>query len=314
MKKYLVILAMVPFLALSCRKKEVSEAAAPAVNPGNTTLRFNFDSANETKDISWQIDGMPLSAGNMGAAKVRRGEHKIVVKAAGLSGEFNLDAASDLPLFVEFTVENNEIKPLFARNSRPNAKLVVKSNPSGASLFVNRRSMGNTPVAIDLLAAGEELEVILTAPGYKLAKKTVKLSENINKEFITMKPLAEGESVLETSLEKPLTKLSIDSPDSPGAKILLNGIDIHRVTPQKDLELPIGLYNVTLVRADGVKFTFKTELLADKPAVVSENIKDREPPTGPVPGLLVPSEITEPSGEEGAGEGGHHHHGGHHGH
>ncbi len=314
MKKYLVFIAATARLIASCNQKNGSPAETPAGNPGNTTLRFNFESAGGTKDIAWQIDGTPLSAGNRGAAKIRRGAHKLKVTAKGQSGEFNLDAASDVPLFVEFTAVNGTIKPLWALEGRPEAKLIVKSSPSGASLFINRRPVGNTPVAVDLLAIGQDLEIILTSPGYKMAQKTVNISQKVNKAHVTLTPLAEGESVLDSALEKPLTTLSIDAPDSPGSKIYLNGIDIHRVTPQKDLKLPIGLYNVTLERADGVKFTFKTELLAEKPAVVSENIKDREPPTGPVPGLLVPSEITEPSGDGASEEGEEHHHHGHHHH
>ncbi len=280
--KRLLFLAGLAVLLVACTKGSAptSEVENKVHKPSAPWfIRYDFDDLQPVKDLAWKFDDQLISKKNKGVIKTEYGKHKIALAADGQKADFNIDSATDLPLFVKFRAyDNGALGSVFAAKKEPTTTLVIKSEPRGALAFIDRHAVGATPLAVGLIGTEHEVEVILTDKEHKLFKTMVKAQNKpLTEQLFTMEPLAPGESFLNTALERPLSSLTIETPDSPGAKIFINGIDVKLVTPQVDLPLPIGPYVVILERADGARFKFATELVFGKKAVISENIKDREP-------------------------------------
>lgn len=305
------ILCLSLFSLAACQKpapQQPEQKSAAAKKLGSTTLRVNFHGDIAQKKLSWLVDDTLVSSNKRAAVALSRTQHQLTVDFDGQKNNFQLDAGTDLPLFVEFEERDGRVASVFAKDKPALSNLVIKSEPTGAYVFINRRPYGNTPVSVGLFSADQEVEVILTRPGYRMSQQKVTInSDKFNKVVMTMKALEEGESPMNSALPKPISSISIDAPDSPGSKVLINNIDIKRVTPIEKLDLPIGQYNVTIVRADGSSFTFQAELEEGHETVIKENLVGREVPSGKKPGVLEHSPIVDgPAAPEHEG---HHHHG-----
>ncbi len=172
---------------------------------------------------------------------------------------------NDLPLgehFVEVTKENfntwsqkidvNEYKviQLVANLQATSASISVDSNPEGATVYLNGKNKGITPVKIEDLDAGD---YTLTVEKDGFAPYTEKIT------------VSKGETVVRNiTLKKAITELSIDS-EPEGAELYLNGKDIGK-TPFKQLNISPGTYNVKILKDGYLPFVTKITVKKGVPA------------------------------------------------
>ncbi len=172
---------------------------------------------------------------------------------------------NDLPLgehFVEVTKENfttwsqkievNEYKviQLFANLQAVSASISVDSDPEGATVYLNGKSEGVTPLKIENLDAGDYL-LKIEKSGF--APYTEKIT------------ISKGETVIRNiTLKKAETVLSIDS-DPEGAELYLNGKDVGK-TPFEQVNITPGTYNVKILKEGYLPFVTKITVKKGIPA------------------------------------------------
>ena len=171
----------------------------------------------------------------------------------------------DLPLgehFVEVKKENfgtwsqkidvNEYKviQLVANLQATSASISVDSDPEGATVYLNGKNEGVTPVKIENLDAGN---YILKIEKEGFAPYTEKIT------------ISKGETIIRNiTLKKAETVLSIDS-EPEGAELFLNGEDVGK-TPFKKLNIKPGIYNVKIVKDGYLPFVTKITVKKGVPA------------------------------------------------
>jgi len=106
--------------------------------------------------------------------------------------------------------------------------LVVQSNPSGATLFVDGRNEGITPKSIDRIEQGER-EITLELPGFRPYRRKV---------LITPKEVARVDATL-TALPGGLSIATLPT----GARVYING-ELQGESPVNLEEVAPGAYNV----------------------------------------------------------------------
>ncbi len=171
----------------------------------------------------------------------------------------------DLPLgehFVEVTKENfntwsqkidvSEYKviQLMANLQATSASISVDSDPEGATVYINDKQKGVTPLKVGNLDAGD---YTLRVEKEGFAPYTEKIT------------VSKGETVTRNiALKKAETVLSIDS-DPEGAELFLNGEDVGK-TPFKKLNIKPGAYNIKIVKEGYLPFVTKITVKKGVPA------------------------------------------------
>ncbi len=129
---------------------------------------------------------------------------------------------------VEFSVENRIPKRVAVDMVSTSGRLVVDSSPIGATLFVDGRDEGATPVSLERVAEGQR-ELLLQLPGYEPYRATVEVRPG---------EAARLDATL-TPLPGSLGVVSIPN----GARIYLNG-EPRGEAPLNLGDLPPGAYNL----------------------------------------------------------------------
>jgi len=112
------------------------------------------------------------------------------------------------------------------------SEVYIRSTPSGASIAINGKTAGVTPLALPVLAPGKHL-VVAALRGFRTLYKTIVIEPD-------------QRTVLDLPLE-PLTGLLLIQSTPAGAEIEINGV--HRgSTPVLVAELPLGSYRVLLAK------------------------------------------------------------------
>jgi predicted DNA-binding antitoxin AbrB/MazE fold protein len=117
--------------------------------------------------------------------------------------------------------------------------IVIKSTPSGASVFLDDEKMnGSTPIEISDVSAGDAHKITVKKKGYANGVQTVTLKPGERKE-------------VEVALKQLLGEVRISS-DPPGARVYLDDKDMARKTPTRLFGLSPGTYRVRL-KKEGYK-------------------------------------------------------------
>ena len=128
--------------------------------------------------------------------------------------------------------ESYKVIQLVATLQPQSASLSVDSTPQGATVYLNDKNMGVTPIVINDLDAGD-YDLKLTMDGYAPYEEqiTVNKGEEVDKNI---------------TLEKASTVLSIDSKPT-GAEIFINGKGSGK-TPFKQINIKPGTYKIKIVK------------------------------------------------------------------
>ena len=128
--------------------------------------------------------------------------------------------------------ESYKVIQLVATLQPQSASLSVNSTPPGATVYLNGKNEGVTPIVINNLDAGK-YDLRLTMDGYAPYEEQITVSK--------------GEEVERNiTLKKASTVLSIDSRPT-GAEIFINGKDSGK-TPFKQINVKPGTYKVKIVK------------------------------------------------------------------
>ncbi len=154
---------------------------------------------------------------------LKPGRHQAVVYLKGYKKWIRwLDVAEGQKLVFEVLLEAREAKQ---------GSLMVASSPTGATVYLNQKERGKTPLAIDNLAA-DNYFVELRKEGYMLWKKAVRI--DAGKRAIV-------DAILETeAAPKSLIKVSVDLSN---AEIYLDG-RLVGMSPSITLEVEPGNHDV----------------------------------------------------------------------
>jgi len=128
--------------------------------------------------------------------------------------------------------ESYKVIQLVAKLQPQSASLSINSTPQGATVYLNDKNMGVTPIVINNLDAGD-YDLKLTMDGYAPYEEqiTVNKGEEVDKNI---------------TLKKASTVLSIDSKPT-GAEIFINGKDSGK-TPFKQINIKPGTYKIKIVK------------------------------------------------------------------
>jgi serine/threonine protein kinase len=120
------------------------------------------------------------------------------------------------------------------------ARLKVTTDPPGATVVVGDRPVGETPLTVDDLDAGDKVPVVLSRSGYERAEATVDLE-------------AGAEATLHRVLKAAARQGAIDLfIDDGWAEVYLKGKLVGRA-PAKGLKLPVGKHKLRLVNPPSKK-------------------------------------------------------------
>lgn len=129
---------------------------------------------------------------------------------------------------IEFSVEDRVPKALDVDLVSNSGTLVVHSDPSGATLFVDGRNEGLTPVSIERIEKGER-DIALEMPGYLSYRRSVRIgADDTARVDAQLVPLPGGLSVISVPT---------------GARVYVNG-EFKGEAPVNLTELEPGAYNL----------------------------------------------------------------------
>jgi hypothetical protein len=117
----------------------------------------------------------------------------------------------------------------------PLASLRVETDPPGATVFIDGRTRGNSPIKVDGLEAGRSYAVRSTMTGHQDDDQLV--------------VAADGESTVRLRLQALAGVVAIES-DPPGAHVILDGKETGKLAPAT-LELSSGKNAEITLRKDG---------------------------------------------------------------
>jgi serine/threonine protein kinase len=164
-----------------------------------------------------------------------------------------IDVAADKPLVVTLELAGHDVYVddrvqvapgqtvrIRAILAAAKARLKVTTDPPGATVVVGDRPVGETPITVDDLDAGDRVPVTLSRSGYERAEATVNLK-------------AGAEATLHRVLKAAARQGAIDLfIDDGWAEVYLKGKLIGRA-PAKGLKLPVGKHKLRLVNPPSKK-------------------------------------------------------------
>jgi len=221
----------------------------PAVfQPESAWTELTIDTEPDGADVffdSEQIGTTPLTL-----TEVPLGKHMIAMKLDGypdFSGEISADTSEPAKIFYDFVAAKEALIP--------KGSLSIDSDPSGASVYIDGKKKGETPLDISELKAAE-YTVKLELDEYETLQKkvAVKADENLR--------------VALNLVEKPKFGDFVITSKPNGAEVLLNG-QFKGATPLTLRMLPVGKYDVA-VKKDGYELVQK-ELACSKNSATKYN-------------------------------------------
>ncbi|MBP3420195.1 MAG: SUMF1/EgtB/PvdO family nonheme iron enzyme [Marinifilaceae bacterium] len=148
-----------------------------------------------------------------------------------------------IPVDVEDVPESSTSQVVVEQNT----KLYVESNPSGATVYVDGKSIGTTPISGEEFPVGGNHKIELRKEGYE--------TYSLNETFVA------GSVRISKNLDELKTKLNVSTTPA-GAYVLLDGVLIG-TTPLKNVAVSRGRHDV-LLKMDGYKdfsssYTFSSD-------------------------------------------------------
>jgi len=128
----------------------------------------------------------------------------------------------------EVTIERGKETVIIANLEISTGSLIVKTDPDGATVFVDGKNYGLTPIEIKDLAIGEH-EIVISKEGYAQIIKKI----DIRKETVT----------IEEILIEAISEIFINT-NPKGAKVIINGKEMG-VTPLTLKDINPGRYIIT---------------------------------------------------------------------
>lgn len=135
----------------------------------------------------------------------------------------------------EVTIERGKETVIIANLEISTGSLIVKTDPDGATVFVDGKNYGLTPIEIKDLEIGEH-EIVISKEGYAQIIKKI----DIRKETVT----------IEEILIEAISEIFINT-NPKGAKVIINGKEMG-VTPLTLKDINPGRYIITF-KAIGYK-------------------------------------------------------------
>lgn len=156
------------------------------------------------------------------------------------------------------------------------AALELSSNPSGATIIIDRKERGKTPLKVGDLPVGKTLQILIKLNGYKTWKKRISLRSGdslpLNANLVANAKGNTGKSG-KTSGQKdknkgkghkkrgPKVKLVINT--KPPASVIIDGRRSKRHTPimpGNPLDLPAGRHTITFETSDSARYSYSVVL------------------------------------------------------
>ncbi len=128
----------------------------------------------------------------------------------------------------EVTIERGKETVIIANLEISTGSLIVKTDPDGATIFVDGKNYGLTPIEIKDFEIGEH-EIVISKEGYAQIIKKIE----IGKETVT----------IEEILTKAISEIFINT-NPKGAKVIINGKEMG-VTPLTLKDINPGRYIIT---------------------------------------------------------------------
>jgi hypothetical protein len=154
-------------------------------------------------------------------------------------------------------------------------RIVIKSTPRGADIFLNGKPKGKTPATLGGLDTSKNYFIVLRKEGYKKFFQGVKF-EGKKKVGLTasLKPKA---GATPSGTVKAVTggKGYLVANTTPWAKVIIDGKDTGKWTPivgKNKIKLPAGNHVLTFKTKEGKKLTVKVTIEAGKTAKVIKKI------------------------------------------
>lgn len=150
------------------------------------------------------------------------------------AGEYDLVVRKDDFIGrTHFILANGDLLKLNLEMSKLYPTLVIKTAPAKSTIFINENKMGESPIKIDTLAAGDH-SLILRNDGYKSITKNISLVAGERLEIVEEMEPAGGLKIT----SKPF-----------GAELTING-EVVGKTPWNDPELAVGEHSIALTFPD----------------------------------------------------------------
>ena len=167
-----------------------------------------------------EIDGHPIGSTPL-TAEVLQGDHAITLTKSGFK-----------PLTLDQPVAAGEDVVLSAIKLKPvDGELTVNSNPAGATVAVNDRFIGTTPVTVDL-DAGETHAVRLAKAGYLIEEETITLRAD-EKKSLTIDLKAAYGTVFVSTAPSDAT-ISVNGKPTEGNRRLRLPVETHQIKVSRE--------------------------------------------------------------------------------
>ena len=185
------------------------------------------------------VDGIKKGLTPITIDDLSLGEHFVEVKRANFSTWSQ-----------KINVNQYKVIQLIANLDATAASIDAESTPQGATVLLNGKNVGVTPIVVKNLDAGDyTLELQLEGYAPYTEKVTLNKGETLQRQI---------------TLKKASTILSVDSKPT-GAEIFINGEDMGK-TPYKVVNIAPGTYKIEIKKDGYLPFTTQVNVIKGKPA------------------------------------------------
>ena len=270
------------FIVLSFKAKPESVAAREKqmtdVNDRKCALIIIYTDVDLSNAM---FDANPMVCGSQKAAPgewwlyVSPNSSKIQIKKEGFI-PLNYPIPNGITLESMNTFEmriTNKEKNLMPEKEKQPEYVVIKSEPTGAKVYLNKEYKGLTPYSAIVLEGDY---------GWKLEKEKYYTEEG-NFTVVVGSPPS-----INKTLRPQFGKLTIESKPESGAMVLINEIETGKTTPFIDEQFASGIYTLTLRKTNYYDATQSFNVIEGKPTSLTIEMKPRfgsitiasEPETG----------------------------------
>jgi serine/threonine protein kinase len=144
----------------------------------------------------------------------------------------------------------------------PSPRLRVVTDPPGASVSIDGRSVGRSPVTTEAMDPGPVHVVIASLDGYAPARRATKL-DGIGVTDLKLSLSQSGPVVAEAGTAPPSAVGYLTAETKPSSKLTIDGRDTGRWTPvpkANPIALPAGAHTVVFESADGRRLEERLEI------------------------------------------------------
>ncbi len=206
-------------------------------------------------------------------------DHKLIIERSGFKS-----------IEETFTVNENETKKLRYELKQPIVKVLINSNPKGATVFINKKKVGLTPYSYEG-KVGEKFDIEIAKASYETFKKTISLDKEeditIDEDLKRLESSPEkretaGVQKREIKAAKKEEKVASSSgvgyiiiSSYPWAYLFIDGKELGTSTPAaKRHEVKAGTHTVVLRRSDGREAVHKVTVKPNEEVQIKEKFNN----------------------------------------